>query len=138
MDIKKIKRIIDVTVKAKDLTTKGVDLISKITVARFVTGAVITLVPGTLVVGGAYLAGRKIIKKYKELQKQEDTQDIEQTQLEIEFEDKPKTEVLKEVALKTASDVGQAVSEQTAKTKRKVVKKVAKLITKDDKWNEVN
>lgn len=132
MDIKKIKRIIDVTVKAKDLTTKGVDLISKITVARFVTGAVITLVPGTIVVGGAYLVGRKIMKKYKESQNQLENNSVEQEQLEIEFEDKPKTETLKEVAVKAATDVGQTVSEKTVQAKRKVVKKVAKLITKDD------
>lgn len=134
MDIKKIKRIIDVTVKAKDLTTKGVDLISKITVARFVTGAVITLVPGTLVVGGAYLVGRKLVKKYKESQAQvaDDVVEPEQLELDIEIEDQPKVETLKEVALKTASDMGQSVSEKTVQAKRKVVKKVAKLITKDD------
>jgi hypothetical protein len=131
-----INQIIKLTLKARKLTKKGVDQISKLPMEKIVVGTVVTVVPGAMIATGAYMAGNKLLKKYRAYKEVQNQTQEPSTSFMVWAKNETSEGMsngvvgVKNMTVKFASSTGKMVSDQTTSIKHYAVKKASSFLTK--------
>lgn len=128
----KLKEIVKLTIKAKNLTSKGISFVSKLSANQIMLGTIVTLVPGGMVVTGAYVAGNKLIRKYKDYKIANETPKGfiswagNKTGEEIVYQ----ASNVKRLTVKTLLLSSKGITKTTTNIKRQTINKVCKVLSK--------
>ena len=129
MDIAKMIRL---TLKAKKLTEKGINMVSKLPMEKIIVGTVVTVVPGAMVATGAYMAGNKLLKKYREYKASEEVPKgfVSWAKDETSGGIANQAGNAKDFTVKAAVVTGKTLTNHTKNAKRYAVNKAASFLTK--------